>query len=353
MTKDAQNSISKDTDEFLTHQANMWTNATRNTELALWEAEHYWDKIFHAKSKPSQFEEILGNLINTLLPIAAEFAMFAGVLRIATMTKRDRVKSLEELATNISRRKAERLARAKKALKNAQEEFTERTETLKEAGAHASVEIYKGVSEGNEKGEAQDEEELQSEAKLQFIEDLLEQCREARDYIEECRHKLFGAVDKVTPAEAGAEHDWVVKEWTRLMGGFAQPYREGKGGTLKQLALLILYDMLQLYCKKNVRLYLPYPGRHQFPISKEKALAMAEKERAEASKPRFEKGYLVPVFPHDAEKKALTLVEFDGFDPAQRAKIYYYVGQIENAGPSRPIFKDWVDLIKAWKFASG
>jgi len=353
--KDAQNSVSKETDEWLTHQANMWANATRSTELALWEAELYWDKIFSAKSKNPPFDEILTGLVVALVPIAAEFAIFAGVLKLVTLGEKMRVDKLAKAVTKISRRKAERLARAKKALKNAQEEFTERTETLKEVGAHGSVESYKAVSEGSEKGEAQDKEELQSAAKLQFIENTLEECRKTRTYIEECRHQLAGAVDKVTPAEAGAEHDWVIQQWIDLVG-LAQPYREGKDGTLKQMALILLYDMLRTYCKNYVSLYLRYgPGGH-IPISTEKARAMAAKVRAELSQVRYEKGYLVNYSrqeKHDAEKKALTLVEFEGLDPAQRKEMYHYIGLIEHSGPDRPtLIRDWVELIQAWDFAS-
>jgi hypothetical protein len=352
--KDAQNYTSKVTDEWLLNQANMWKEAVRDTELALLEADHYWDAIFSAKSKPSRFSEILNALVMTLVPLAAEYVIFAGVLKLATMSEAARVAKLAGAATKISGRKAARLARAKDALKHAQEEFRERTETLKEAGAHASVEGYKGVVEGSEKGEAQDQEESQGLAKLQFIEDTLEECRNTRHYIEACRHELAGAVDEVTPEEADAEHDYVVQQWTELVG-LATPYKEGKNGTLKQIALILLYDMLRAYCKNNVSLYQPLPMDHKFPISTGRARAMAAAERAGLSQPRYEKGYLVHVSPremHDAEKKALTLVEFEGLDPAQRKKMYEYVGQIKTFDPSRPIFKDWVELIKAWDFAS-
>ncbi|MFK4522839.1 hypothetical protein ABIF90_000820 [Bradyrhizobium japonicum] len=55
----AQNTISKKTYERLTHEANNWSNATRDTEQALWLADHYWDDIFSAKAKRSAFDEVL------------------------------------------------------------------------------------------------------------------------------------------------------------------------------------------------------------------------------------------------------------------------------------------------------
>jgi hypothetical protein len=348
-----QNSISRRTDEWLTNQANKWKDATRDTEQALWLTDHYWDTIFNAESVPSAFSEILNGLWVTLVPIAAEFVIFAGVLKLATMGEATRVANLAKAGKKISGRKAERLARAKNALKNAQEEFRERTEGLKEGGAHASVESYKGVVEGSEKGEAKNQKEIQGKAKLQFLEDTLEECRKTRRYIEDCRHNLAGAVDEVTPEEAGAEHDFVIQQWTELVG-LARPYIEGDEGTLKQMALILLYDMLRAYCKVYVSLYQPLPMGQKVPISTEKARAMAAAERAELSQPRYEKGYLVYVSQrekHDAEKKALTSVEFEGLDPAQRKQMYDYVGEIKNSDRGRPIFKDWVELIKAWDFA--
>jgi len=53
-------------------------NATRDTELALWEADLYWDDIFSAKSKPSAFDEVLAGLVTALIPIAAALAGRAG-----------------------------------------------------------------------------------------------------------------------------------------------------------------------------------------------------------------------------------------------------------------------------------
>jgi|SRR5215475_6625276 len=355
-----QDRISKQTDEWLTNQANLWKEATHDWEQALWLADKYWDEVFKAKSKPSEFEEILKALLTTLIPIAAEFAIFAGVLKIARMGQAARVEALVKVVDKISAKKVQKLARAKEALENAQEALrgrTETIETLKEVGTHPSVESFKASLQAGENAEAQSKTAIQGQAKLQFIEQTLEECRKTRYYIEQCRHQLAGAVDDVTPAEASSQHDWVVLQWTTLVG-LAQPYVEGENGTLKQMGLILLYDMLQLYCKKNVSLYIPGPfaGVH-IPISTQEARTRANKAARELRESaHYEKGYWVsPTYRdvHDAEKKALTLVEFDGLEPAQRGKIYGYVDDMDPAKRgNRPFFKDWVGLIQAWDFAS-
>jgi len=355
-----QDRISKKTDEWLLNQANLWKDATHDTEQALWLADKYWDEVFKAKSKPSAFEEILKALVVTLIPIAAEFAIFAGVIKIATMGQRARVDALVEVVDKISAKKVQKLARAKEALEHAQEGLrgrTETLETLKEVGTHPSVESYKASLEAGENAVAQVNGAVQGQAKLKFIEDTLEECRKARYYIEELRHQLAGAVDDVTPAEASAQHDFVVQKWTSLVG-LAQPYKPGQEGTLKQMGLILLYDMLRSYCKKNVTLYRYQTTgdvRGRVPVSTAGARAMAQNARAELNKPRYDKGYLVYVSyreKHQAEKEALTDIEFEGLEPAQRGKMYDYVGQITNLGVGRPGFKDWVELIQAWDFAS-
>jgi len=351
-----QDRISKKTDEWLLNQANMWKEATHDTEQALWLADKYWDEVFKAKSKPSAFEEILKALITTLIPIAAEFVIFAGVIKIATMGQKARVGALVEVVDKISAKKVQKLARAKEALENAQEALrgrTETLETLKEVGTHGSVESYKASLEAGENAEAQEKRAVQGTAKLTFIEDTLEECRKARYYIEQVRHQLAGAVDDVTPAQASAQHDFVVQQWTSLVG-LAQPYTPGPNGTLKQMGLILLYDMLRSYCKNKVSLYVqgPFGG---IPISTQEARIRAnEAARELRQSAHYEKGYWVsPTYRdvHDAEKKALSLVEFDGLEPAQRGQIYAYVDAITNRG-NRPFFKDWVGLIQAWDFAS-
>ena len=153
--------------------------------------DQYWDAIFKGASKPTLFESVFKGLVSVLMVMGGEYTMFAVVLQLATGGDEDRAKKAEKPA---------------------------------DALAKGAVEVAKGAFEQDEKNLDADEQELNQQFKLQYLQDLQQQCMDARHYIDDTCSDLEAVVDAASASEAQSAADNAKKRWAALIG-VAPPYK--------------------------------------------------------------------------------------------------------------------------------
>jgi hypothetical protein len=192
--------------------------------------------------------------------------------------------------------------------------------------------VDKGM-EAKDENEQAESHESTLKAKSRAIQGEIEACSETADFITTVYFIFKKKIDQLgsDSSTTGSQYAALQQMWYAIFGGPARHYRKG---TDTQLALIMLYEMLQEYCS-GVELFLICGGpRVSVPTAK------ARHELQGVDDPKDADGWI-------------TKLEFDGFDQAKRAKMYELFKELDpRTWNRRPKIENWVDLVKNWDFAN-
>jgi hypothetical protein len=283
---------------WLNDQHAMWQRACDDTFRACFLTDQMYTEVMSALPKPSVLEDVVKGLINGLVGVQPELAIFTNVLKLGMPGEKEvREKRL-------------------KAVEGAEEFIKAAFEKAEEGGKTAS-----------EKREQIEQHESQLKAKLDFFEDQMEGCSETSSWVTECWNAYQTALDRLPVEQAVTATNGMYRAWRNALGE-SRPYLRGQ---VKQLSLLFLYDLLRAFCKQSVTLYVPglkplYGDRMHMPLSKPEAMQLIANGDDD--------------------------IEFDGLDSAKREVMYEFFKQIERLGAKRPEIAEDKDLILNWEFAA-
>jgi hypothetical protein len=193
-----------------------------------------------------------------------------------------------------------------------------------------AVEKGMDANDENEQGKSHDST---LRAKSRVIQQEIEDCSETADFITTVYFIFKKRIDQLgaDSSTTGSQYAILQQAWYSIFTG---PVRHYKRGTDTQLALIILYEMLQEYCT-GVKLFMDVGGAKLTMPS-----AKAKHELQGVDDPSAAGGWI-------------SNLEFDGFDKAKRAKMYELFGELDQrTWNRRPKIANWVDLVKNWDFAN-
>jgi hypothetical protein len=292
--------ITTSMDNWLDEQKERLQHAVNGKRSALLLADTYYDQVMSATVPPSIWEAAFSAAFMGLTLINPEFSALSAIVEIGLPGKK---KARMEMLKKFDA--------CKDLVKDVVEKGTEAYEKDEDAQSHDTT----------------------LNAKSQIIQDEIENCSEAEDFITTIYFAFKKKIDQLAAdsTTSGSQYSALQQAWYVLWGG---PARHYKKGTDTQFALVILYEMLREYCT-GVKLYAGLGGAK---LSTTTAEARHELQGVNG--------------PSDADGW-ITNLEFDGFDRAKREAMYKLFDKLDpRTWKRKPKIANWVDLVKNWDFAS-
>lgn len=288
------------TDGWLGDQARQWRRAINDTQMALVLADKYYNRVLSAEKKPSIFEAVLRSVITGLAGLNPEFAMFAVVLELANSGE-----------GKLHERREKTIDGVKSLVKDG---FDKAQEAMEEA-------------------EKIERDETNRDVVIGFFQSQMEALSVLGNHVDVMETSLQKMTGNIAYVGQLSELTFVQSIWGASVG-YAKPYPEK---AVLHLASLMLYDMMRVYCKQNVRLVrgdIAY-----LPINKAQIVAVLKRmEMADAGKKP------TPDWLDD-----IPFFVFQGLDDEKRQKMFGYLKDYKG-DLNRPPISNWKELVRNWDF---